>query len=1085
MNNDNVVCVKKLRCEYRLNPLGIDVTNPRLSWITESNRRNWTQTAYQILVATSPENLAQDKGNLWDTGKVSSDESVHIVYAGQPLKSKMLCYWKVRVWGGKGQAAQWSEPANWSMGLLNESDWEAKWIGDKAEVPDKKRLPFNGYHSQLSDTPDLQKWIIIDMGKSQTIDTIKLYPAYPFHFRDRPGFMFPVRFRTDVSDQADFAEFKTIIDPSTSDLPNPKETVWSQQFEPVHTRFVRLMVTRLGKRNDGKFGLALAEIELLNQGKNLALGQKVQACEPAYHKWSIEKLVDGITKTEKIGDPRIPPSPLLRSSFNIEGDIRRATVYVTSLGYYEIHINGKRVGDHVLAPEWTNYHKRLQYQNYDVTKLLEPGENAVGATLGDGWYAGRLGPVKWTPEYPRRGGYGLNRRLLFQLVIEKSDGATQTIASDDSWKIYPDGPIRSADNFLGEIYDARKEQLAWDKPGFDDSAWQAVSVDSSIEMHLVAQVNEPIRIVEKLKPITITEPKPGVYIFDFGQNMVGWCNVKVDGPKGIVITLRHGEMLYPDGTLYTDNLNSATQIYKLILDGKEPRVFEPHFTYYGFRYAELTGLKQKPSMDMLTGLVIASDTPQTGTFDCSNAMLNKLFSNIIWTQRGNMHSVPTDCPQRDERLGWMGDAQVFSQTAIFNMDMAAFFTKWITDIRDAQASDGQFPDFAPHPYEPNMPTMIVNNPGWADAGVIVPWRLYQNYVDKEIQQQHYESAKRFINSIKKNNPDLIWKNNTGTFIYGDWLNGDTLIAEGYPKKGGQVPNDVYATAFFAYSTRILSQMADVLSYDEDADRYAHLAENIRAAFNENFVDADCRIKGDTQAGYALALHFDLLAPELRPKAVQHMVEEIKRYDERMSTGFQSTYRMMLELTRWGYNDLAYKLVESTRFPSWGYSIEQGATTIWERWDGYVGGRGFQDPRMNSFNHYAIGAVGEWIYRTILGINPDDRSPGYKHFSIHPQPGGTLKWAKGSYDSIHGRIAVEWNIQDGRFELDVTIPANTTATIYTPAQKPEEVTESGKPAIKANGVSFIKAEDGNAIYKITSGRYKFKSPLKSSSVALGA
>ncbi len=895
---------EQLRCEYLVNPLGIGVTDPRLSWIITSGARDVKQQACQLLVAGTKEKLTERDADLWNTGRLTTDRSIHMVYAGKPLRTGMFCYWSVRVWSTAGDSSAWSEPALFSIGLLARSDWKASWIG----APREKRSPLH--------------------------------------------------------------------------------------------------------------------------------------------------------------DPPIPPSPLLRKGFTVKGPVRRAVVFVTSLGDYELSLNGAKVGDHLLAPEWTDFKKRVQYQTYDVTTLLRRGPNALGAVLADGWYAGRLGPTRWDKDYPRRGPYGLDRRLLLRLDIELTDGTRQIIVSDPSWKIKTDGPILMADNFLGETYDARRETRRWNMPGFNDRRWDFVTVDDNVKVHLDAQMNEPVAAVMELAPVSVTEPKPGVYIFDLGQNMVGWCRIRLSGPAGTAVKLRHGEMLNADGTLYVANLAAAVQTDRYLLDGKGTRTFEPHFTYHGFRYVEVTGLPRKPAPRILTGVVIASSAPAAGTILTSDSLYNRIVRNTLWSQRGNMCSVPTDCPQRDERMGWMGDTQVFSQTSIFNLDMAAFYTKWIRDIRDAQASDGKYPDFAPHPYNPEK--AFTNAPGWADAGVIVPWRLYQNYADTRILEQHYASMVKFIEHIRLTNPDLIWKNETGN-RYGDWLNGNTIIAADYPKEGGNMPHDAYATAFFAHSTDILAKAAAVLGRTADAEKYGRLASDIKSTFVRTFVHDSCLIDGDTQAGYALALNFGLLSEAQQQMAARRMVEAIRRYDLRMSTGFQSTVRMMIELSRRGFHDIACQLADSRRLPSWGYSIGQGATTIWERWDGYVAGRGFQDAGMNSFNHYSFGSVVEWMYRTLLGINPDDENPGYKHTVIHPMPGPSLTWARGEYRSIHGPIGVAWKLEAGRMKLTVNIPANTEATVYMPATDPSQVTESGRSVIT------VRQEPGAAVIRLGSGTYDFEAP----------
>jgi len=891
-----------LRCEYLVNPGAIDARQPRLSWISDSSVRGARQTAYQILVSGTPEGLAANRGDLWDTGKVASDESIQIAYGGKALRSRQRCYWKIRVWDQAGKASAWSRPAQWAMGLLEQSDWSAKWIGDK--------------------------------------------------------------------------------------LPS----------------------------------------------------------------------VENVAAT------------MLRRTFKLPANVKSATVYATALGLYELRINGRRVGDQLLAPEFTDYNARVQYQAYDVTPLLQQGDNTIGAILGDGWYAGGIGLAQIVIKKSRNI-YGNHPRLLAQLEVELADGTIERIVTDASWKTTREGPIRSADLLDGEVYDARREMPGWDTAGFADGAWTAADVAEPIKAQLTAQANEPIRVVKEIRPIALTEPKPGVFIFDLGQNMVGWCRLIVRGKAGETAMLRHAEALNDDGTVYTENLRAAKQTDRYTLRGNAPETFEPHFTYHGFRYVELSGVTGKPVIRDMMGRVFHSDMPESGAFASSDAMLNKLWENIRWTQRGNMHSIPTDCPQRDERLGWMGDILVFAQTGIFNFDMAAFFTKWMRDVRDAQADDGRYADFSPHPFGRNE--RFTGVPGWGDAGVVVPWRVYQNYGDRKMLAEHFESARRWVEYVRTTNPDLLWRKGRGN-DYGDWLNGDTLIQEGWPKQGAQVPKEIFATAMFAHSTDLLSRMAKVLGNDGEAKKYSALFADIKAAFNRAYVTPDGVIQGNTQAGYALALHFDLLPEQMRPLAVKHMVDGIAAYRNHMSTGFHSTYRMMLELTRWGQNDLAYRLISNRTFPSWGYTIENGATTIWERWDGYVKGRGFQDKGMNSFNHYAIGAVGEWINRVIVGINPDDDSPAYKHFILRPRPGGGLTWARGSYNSVRGFIESHWRLGGNGLMYAVAIPANTTATVFVPAKDAASVTEGGRPLDKSPGVEFLRFEDGAVVLNLQSGSYTFES-----------
>lgn len=1056
-----------LRCEYRQNPLGIDVREPRLSWVLEptTDARGLAQSAYQVLVASSPECLAADQGDLWDTGQVESDATIHIVYGGRELQSRRRVWWKVRVWDQAGQGSDWSEPAIWTMGLLQPSDWRAKWITDpESAVRVAPRGPHNGYHSEISGTADASKWVAIDLGEPRTFDAVRLFPARPYDWQpDTPGFLFPVRFAIEIASQADFSDAHAVLDRTAGDEPNPGDSAPLFRFSECTARFVRLNVVRLGRRDGDNFGFALAEMQVLHGDDNLATNAPVVALDSIETgAWAKANLTDGIVETVKpapAGSGALPAT-MVRKTFRIDRPIKRATAYASALGLYELSLNGERVGEELLAPEWTSYRQRVHYQVHDVTSLLQEGENVVAAQLGEGWFAGRLMIVG-------RFAYGTHPRFLLQVEIEYADGQTQMIVSDDSWRCNTEGPIRFAGIYDGEVYDARQEYAGWDQPGFDASSWQPASCFDLDSRRLVWQRNEPIQVVKELTPIAMTQPQPGVYVFDLGQNMVGWCRVQGVGTAGQTVRLRHAEMLNDDGTLYRANLRGAAQE-----DRYTPRVsgtfsYEPRFTYHGFRFVELTGLAEPPSPRAVTGRVFHSTSPIVGHFECSDASLNQLMQNVLWTQRGNLMSSPNDCPQRDERFGWMGDIQSFSQTASFNMDMAAFFGKFAQDIRDDQADDGRFPDFAPHPGDPNK--SFSGTPAWGDAGTIIPWCAYQNYADQRLLRDHFDSACRWVDYIHAANPDLVWTNGRHA-DYNDWLNGDWVKQAGWPTKGGSVPNEVFATAFFAHSAELVSKMASVLGREEDARRYGALFQRIKVVFNERFVQPDARIEGDTQGGYAVALSFNLLPDELRPKAAKHLVENIHSYGNHLSTGIQTTHRAMLELTRNGYSDVAWQLLTDRTFPSWLYMIDNGATTIWERWDGYVKGRGFQDAGMNSFNHWAFGAVGEWMWRHVVGLNPDEAQPGWKHFVIAPRPGGGVTWAKGEYQSIRGRIQCDWKLADGRFMLRAEVPPNTRATVHLPTHDASAITESGK------SVAPDRAAEDEAVLEVGSGTYEFAAPF---------
>ncbi|MFH0761411.1 MAG: glycoside hydrolase family 78 protein [Bacteroidota bacterium] len=1025
--------VTNLRCEYRVDPMGIDRQHPRLSWVMKSADQEQQQSAWQILVASTSGKLARNKGDLWNSGKVNSGQSNQVVYAGLPLNSRKQVWWKVKIWNQGGKTSGWSDAATWSMGLLNPQDWKANWISDPVIANSNKNVILrNGYHSALYKNAEHSIVLTIDLGKIAEFDTLCLYPARPHDYKDTPGFLFPVRFKAECSDGPGFSGARTLIDLTKNDIPNPGDVPQKYGVGSQKARYIRVTMPRLSFRDEGNWGVALNEIEALGGGENLALHAGVQTRDAIISAdWDPSFLTDGYTKTLKSQEGL--PAIYARKDFHLDKKIRKATAYVSARGLYEFYLNGKRAGDQLLAPEWTTYEKRIPYQTFDVTALLNEGDNAASAILGEGWFAGDLMVYG-------RFAYGRYPSFLAQMEIELSDGTVQTVVSDGSWKTTAVGPITSTSIYHGEWYDARLENKGWEKAGFNDAAWNGAQTDPLDSVQLVWLRNEPIRIERELPPLTLDEPLPGVYVLDFGQNMVGWCHLSGMGKSGQLIRIRHGEALCADSTLYTENLRGALQIDRYIPAEDGSFTFEPRFTYHGFRYMEITGLAKAPVLDSVIGEVFHSSSPFTGRFECSDPYLNRLMENIQWTQRANLMSSPNDCPQRNERFGWMGDIQAFAQTGSFNMDLAAFFSKFLQDTRDDQADDGRFPDFAPHPGDQNKEFSGV--PAWGDAGVFVPWTAYVNYADTQLLRDQYDAAVRWVEYIHRNNPDLIWRvgrNND----YNDWLSGDWIILEGWPRKGGEVAHEIFATAFFAQSTRLVSRMAEVIGKPEDANHYRTLVEEIKKTFNQAFVSPDGRITGNTQGGYALALSFDLLPAELRPNAAAYLADNIRNnYKGHLSTGIQTSHRAMMELSKAGYHDLAWELLVKHEFPSWLYMVDNGATTIWERWDGMVKERGFQNPGMNSLNHWALGSVGEWMWRYIIGLNPDEQHPGWKHFIIAPMPGGGVTWANGSYESIQGTVKSAWKIEGGKFMLDVTVPANTTATIRLPFQGGETEVGSG-------------------------------------------
>lgn len=934
-----------LRCEYRVDPLGIDEPRPRLSWIVESSRRGQKQTAYRIVVGSDEKTLKAGKGDLWDSGKVPSDETVNIVYAGMPLTARERCVWKVQVWDQDGTLSDWSAAASWTMGLLQPEDWQARYIS----------------------------------------------------FRD------------------------------TSPLPKDSKTLL------------------------------------------------------------------------------LPPARQYRKEFAAAKSVRHATLYATALGIYELYLNGQRVGDARFAPGWTDYHQRAYYNTYDVTVMVKRGANALGAWVADGWYAGYVGFGLLTSvgtEHLGRWMYGKTPAVLAQLELEFSDGTRAVVVTDNSWRVTGNGPIQQADLLMGEFYDARREMPGWASPGFDDTAWeQAIRAEENgstiatfyefqnpatngarAEVHgrevdlgfkappkLQAFPGVPVRPIEEIKPIGITAPSNGVYIFNLGQNFAGVVRLKVKGPAGTQVRLRYGEMLHPDGRLMTENLRKARATDFYVLRGdRGGETYIPGFTFHGFQYVELTGYPGKPGLDAITGIVQHSATPLTSAFECSDPMVNRLFKNIVWTQRANFVDLPTDCPQRDERFGWTGDAQIYVRAATYNADVAAFYTKWLRELMESQRPSGTFPGYAPFPFQHGWDF----GTAWCDAGVICPWTIYHAYGDTRVLERCWEPLTRFLEWRKTTSRDFLGINHGND--WGDWLS-----------LGGKTPLEYIDTAYFAYSSRLMAEMAQALRKEKEAEQYRDWFAQIKSAFNAKYVKPDGSLQVDTQTAYALALWMDLLPDALRRPAGDILARKIREHanekNSGITTGFLGTRPLLPMLSASGHHDLAVRLLQSRKFPSWGFEVENGATTIWERWNSYTREAGFggaQNASMNSFAHYAFGAVCEWMLGTLAGIDTD--GPGYRRLVIHPPPPSPgsnpehkpIDWVRAHYDSIRGRIATEWRNSGGKFELKVTIPANTTATVYIPAKSPKAIRESGRLLDRTNGARFLRTEAGCAVLNVGSGSYLF-------------
>ena len=755
------------------------------------------------------------------------------------------------------------------------------------------------------------------------------------------------------------------------------------------------------------------------------------------------------------GSTRTPvPVPFLRRSFTLPDRPVSARLYVTALGLHDCRLNGQRVGRDELRPGWVDFSRRVVYDTYDVTDLLVAGENVLGTPLGDGWYCGR---IAWFG----RQNYGNRPRLLAELRLQLPSGESLVIRTDERWR-WDVGPILFSDLLDGESYDARQEQPGWDAAGFDDKHWRPVELFDAPDIAVVAPTSPPVRVIERIAGTPLPSGHGAVHLFDLKQNITGRVRLRIRGTRGKTVRIRYAEMLRDDGTLYTENLRTAAATDWYTLRGGGDEVYEPLFTFHGFRYVEVEA-KWHPGCEVLgvDGVVLHNDMPTTGGFACSEPLVDQLYSNQRWGQRGNYLEVPTDCPQRDERLGWTGDAQVFLPTACFNMDVSGFMAKWLVDLRDAQADAGSYPRFAPNP-KPEADAD--GGPAWAEAGVLCAWRLYVHYGDRRVLEEHYPSMCRFARwldetsdgGIRPVERDDVWAG------FGDWLALDTRDDDRF----GGTPRRLIGTAYHAHTLGLMAKIADVLGNAEDADDFRRRAGNVRAAFVQRFVTPDAMLAGDTQTGYLLALAFDLLPEAQRPAAVDHLVRRLEHDGHHLRTGFVGTPLLAPVLTRFGRPDLAYRLLLNRTYPGWLYSILQGATTMWERWNSYSKADGFGPVSMNSFNHYAYGAIGQWMYESVLGITPLESHPGFARFTARPTPDptGGLTWARGHVDTLHGRIEAGWRIDGDRFEYRLTVPPNAQAAVAMPFDS------------RVHGLGQADADTATSPLILPPGEYVLSQPL---------
>jgi alpha-L-rhamnosidase len=1045
-----------LTCEAMEQPLGIGVTQSRLSWRMNDSRRGALQTAYEIQVASSLDQLAQGHADVWDSGKVESSESVNVAYGGPAVTSRRRYYWQVRVWDADGMASPYSKPSWWEMGLLSAGDWKAQWItrdlpverGDyesrpkwiwtpKEEPLSKASVGKRDFRFSFDLAQKPKTAVLLITGKDNIavwVNGKAVLEASPMSKFKRPRDPWGTFHQVDASNldagKNSIAAEVTTYQPEWAKAPVAAGFIAMLRVEMPDGKLQRIISNTDWKTIEGQSDLAWT-------AKDFDAGA-----------WPNASVAAEIGESA-LGTPwTAEPISWLGRDFTLTKAVRSARIYSTALGTYQLYLNGTRVGDDILAPGWTDYRKRIVYQVYDVTPALRTGANSLQAILAGGWYGDGLG---WLQNRYNFGPPPV--RFMGQLEIEYADGTRETIGTDETWKATSSAILKS-DIYNGETYDARLEKSKTGAPASTGNDWDKVVLAPAPQAAIVAQDFQPIRAHETLAPKTVTNPSPGVYVYDLGQNMVGWARLHVSGPTGTKVQLRFAEVLKPDGDVYTENLRTAEATDTYVLRGSGDEVFEPHFTFHGFRYIQLTGYPGTPTKNTVEGIAFYTSAPFTMKFHSANATLNQLASNIQWGQRGNFLSVPTDCPQRDERLGWMGDAEVFWRTASYNANLAAFSHKFTQDIRDAQSAAGAYADVSPR-----VGPTGESAAGWGDAGVVIPWSAYIQFGDQTIVAENWSAMTKWMEHLEGANPDYLWLKERGN-DYGDWV-----------AVGSQTSKDMIATAYWAYDATLMKQMAAALGKSDEAEKYGQLFDKVRAAFQKAFVKEDGTVRTGSQTSYVLALHMNLLDEKQRTLAAQKLVDDIKAHDYHLTTGFLGTPYLLLELSTSGHSDVAYKLLLQRTYPSWFYMIDRGATTMWERWNG---DQKMDDPSMNSFNHYAYGAVAEWLYRYSAGIDENASGPGFHSIVLHPQFSADLGELDATYESDHGPITSHWKVAGGTVTWNVVIPANTTAVLYFPAGVDKaKLLENGKGIDASQGLKFVRTESNATVYQAGAGTYSFR------------
>ena len=1030
---------ENLRCEYAVNPANIDVVQPRLSWNIASPRRNWKQGAYRILVASSRTLLNNDKGDLWDSKKVTSDASSQISYAGKALASYQVVYWKVKVWDDRGVSSEWSSAAHWEMGILRDKDWKAHWIGRTDHAYNAFDNCLEGSHWIWAAPKNLQEnacfkksFLLSSVNKLKeayllytAIGHYKIFLNGHFISQDSPAVSYQQLKKINIGKYLNRGRNTLRVDVS-----NP--TRLKGLISRLLVRYQRgdsVMVT-----TDASWSCATPS------GADAPSEVKVLAPYdgPPFRKYILHP-------------PSVDPAPFLRKEFTTQGRIVRARIYASAPGFAELRLNGRKVGGtRERDPGFTRFDSRLLYAAYDVTDMLKPGNNALGAILGTGWYDVHDQAVWSLEKAPWRG----RPRIKLQLYIEYADGHTQTIPTDTSWKAHT-GPLLFDGIYTGDIYDANKEMPGWDEPGFQDKNWKRAILMADPGGKLVALSCPPVALDSTVKPIAITEPRPGIYVVDMGLNFSGHTQLRIRAPKGTRITMRYGEVLDDSGMLETKNigqfmaLSTPKQPFQTdtyICKGVGLEVWEQRFSYSGFRYVEVTGLPFRPTLDNFRGKFTHTLLETDGRLETSDTLINKINQIVQTSYLSNAQNIPTDCPQR-EKNGWTGDAHLAAETGIMNYNTASFYSKWLDDQMDAQLSSGLIPVIVP-----SAGWGIDWEPEWNSAYELIAWYLYEYYGDKRILEKHYAHLKRYVDSlaIQRKDDHLL-----GAYSYGDWDPLDTHTSK-------KLTANVYLFA----DADILSRIAGVLQLPVDSAKYRFMAEDIKTHFNKKFLDtATCIYGNGSQCAMSLPLYYGMVPGKYKDRVEQHtarLAEQVPHID----AGILGTKTILRVLAEIGRTDLAYHMVDRSAFPGWGYWISQGATSLWGGW----GKPGVKNT--GSLNHIMFGDVSAWLYNNIAGIAPDPAHPGFKHFMLQPGMVGDLKWVKASYHSIQGNIAIDWQKSDSLIEVHATIPANTTATVILPADSEDQIREGGKPLGEITAIGAVRQQDHKVFLEAGSGSYHF-------------